>query len=44
MMGCGASCGAVELEDDPSWVTGNTPFFMVSGVEAVLPTDLNYKR
>jgi hypothetical protein len=41
MMGHGASRGAVELEDDPSRATGNTPFFMVYGVEAILPTNLD---
>jgi hypothetical protein len=25
-----------------SWATSYTPFFMVYGVEAVLPTDLDY--
>ena len=42
MMGCGASRGALESEDDPSQATGYTPFFMVYGSEAILPTDLDY--
>ena len=28
--------------DDPSRATGYTPFFMVYGSEAILPTDLDY--
>ena len=42
-MGRGASCGALEPEDDPSQAIGYTPFFMVYGSEAILPTDLNYR-
>ena len=30
------------LRTTPSRATGYTPFFMVYGVEAVLPTDLDY--
>ena len=31
------------LRTTPSQATGYTPFFMVYGSEAVLPTDLDYK-
>ena len=41
-MGRGASCGALEPEDDPSQAIGYTPFFMVYGSEAILPTNFNY--
>ena len=41
-MGHGASCSALEPEDDPSQATGYTPFFVVNGFEAVLPIDLDY--
>ena len=41
-MGRGASRGALEPEDDPSRATGYTPFFMVYGSEAILPTNLDY--
>ena len=41
-MGHRASCGALEPEDDPSRAIGYTPFFMVYGSEAILPTDLDY--
>ena len=41
-MGRGASRGALEPKDDPSWATGYTPFFMVYSFEAILPTDLDY--
>ena len=41
-MGCGAFYGALEVEDDPSRATGYTPFFMVYGSKAILPTDLDY--
>jgi hypothetical protein len=41
-MGHGASRGVVELDDNPNWATGYMPFFMVYGVEAVLPTDIDY--
>ena len=41
-MGRRASRGALEPEDDPSWATGYTPFFMVYVSEAILPTDLDY--
>jgi hypothetical protein len=30
------------LRTTPSWATGFTPFFMVHGSKAVLPTDINY--
>jgi transposase InsO family protein len=30
------------LRTTPSWATGFTPFFMVHGSEAVLPTDIDY--
>ena len=30
------------LRTTPNWATGYTPFFMVYGSEAVLPTDLDY--
>jgi hypothetical protein len=30
------------LRTTPSHATGFTPFFMVQGSEAVLPTDINY--
>ena len=42
MMGRRASRGALEPEDDPSRATGDTPFFMVYGSEAILPIDLDY--
>jgi hypothetical protein len=32
----------LELKDDPSRATGYTPFSMVYGTEAVLPTNLYY--
>ena len=41
-MGCGTSRCTLELEDDPSWATGYTPFFMVYSSEAVPSTDLDY--
>ena len=41
-MGCGASRGALEPENDPSRATSYTPFFMVYAFEAILPTDLDY--
>lgn len=41
-MGCGATHGTLELEDDPIRAIGYTPFFVVYGAEAVLPTDLDY--
>jgi hypothetical protein len=31
------------LRTTPSQVTGYTPFFMVYGAKAILPTDLNYE-
>jgi hypothetical protein len=30
------------LRTTPSWATGFTPFFLVYGPEAILPTDLEY--
>jgi hypothetical protein len=30
------------LRTTPSWATGNTPFFMVYSVEAILLTDFDY--
>jgi hypothetical protein len=30
------------LRTTPSWATGFTPFFLVHGAEAILPTDLEY--
>jgi hypothetical protein len=30
------------LKTTPSRATGHTPFFMVYGAEAILPTDLDY--
>ena len=42
MMGHRASCGTLEPKDNPNRATSYTPFFMVYGSEAVLPTDLNY--
>ena len=41
-MGRRASRGALEPEDDPGWATDYTPFFMVYGSKAILPTDLDY--
>jgi len=41
-MGRGASCGTLELEDDPSRAIGYMPFFMVYGSKAVLLIDLDY--
>jgi hypothetical protein len=41
-MGRGTPCGAVELEDDLEPGDGYTPFFMVYGIEEVLPTYLDY--
>jgi hypothetical protein len=32
----------LELEDDPNHSIGYTPYFMVYGAEAVLPTDIKY--
>src|SRR6185369_1179193 len=34
--------GYLEPEDNPSRATGFTPFFLVYGAEAILPTDLEY--
>jgi hypothetical protein len=31
------------LRTNPSWAIGYTPFFMVYGAEAVLPTDIDYE-
>ena len=42
-MGRQAPHGALEPKDDPSQATGYTPFFMVYGFEAILPTDLDYR-
>ena len=41
-MGRGASHGALEPKDDPNRATSYTPFFMVYGSEAILPTNLDY--
>jgi hypothetical protein len=41
-MAPGAAGGCVEPQDTPSRATGFTPFFLVHGAEAVLPTDLEY--
>ena len=32
----------MEPEDNPNQATGYTPFFMVYGSRAILPTDLDY--
>ena len=37
-----APLGHLEFKDNPSRATGFTPFFLVYGAEAVLPTDLEY--
>ena len=42
-MGHRASRCALEPKDDPSQATSYTPFFMVYGSEAILPTDLDYR-
>jgi hypothetical protein len=38
----GTPLGGLESEDDAEPGTGFTPFFLVYGAEAVLPTDLEY--
>jgi hypothetical protein len=42
-MAPGAADGRLEPQDHPSRATGFTPFFLVYGAEAVLPTDLEYR-
>jgi hypothetical protein len=39
-MDIGANRGPLELEGDPNHSTGYTPYFMVYGAKAVLPTNL----
>ena len=39
-MGRRASISPLGIEDNPNRSTGRTPFFLVYGAEAVLPSDL----
>lgn len=41
-MGGGGPSGSLKPKDNPNRSTGFTPFFMVYGVEVVLPTNLDY--
>ena len=41
-MAHGATLGHLEPKNDPESSHGFSPFFLVYGAEAVLPTDLEY--